>query len=181
MMTCSRSASSRSLRKGYTLLEVLVVMLILVVLGAIAVPSMRALSGNTKTQAAADMVRSRLATARASAMEQGIPHTVVVSPDGTQVRVKVSEQYTASPSAAPATSADALPETVQVEMVVQPSLDESHNPYDSDGWLRFVTYLPDGTCDEDSAAVRVSEPGQNAMIVKVRGLTGAYEVTPDAE
>ena len=48
---------------------------------------------------------------------------------------------------------------------------------DEAGWVRVVTFLPDGTCREASAAVEVREPGVHSMLVRVRGLTGAATVT----
>jgi prepilin-type N-terminal cleavage/methylation domain-containing protein len=173
---------SVQIRRGVTLMEVLVVMVILIVLGAIAVPTIRSLSGNTKTQAGADMVRGRIARGRASAMEQGVPHSVVVSPDGTQIRVKVAEEYSASaqPAAPTVSSANSLPGDVLLQVLSMPTMDAEAPMMDSDGWIRFVTFMPDGTCSEGAAAVRISEPGQTPMMVRVRGLTGACEVAPEA-
>lgn len=162
-------------RRGFSLMELLVVLAILIVLGAIIAPTMRSLTGDTKVKAATDQVKSHLATARASAMEQGRPYCVSVSPDGLQLRVGPADPTTQVSTPESAGADDGLPESVQLEVMAEEA-DEYGPMLEADGWIRFVTYKPDGTCEEPSAGVRVVEPGMPPMIVRVRGMTGASEV-----
>jgi hypothetical protein len=57
-----------------------------------------------------------------------------------------------------------------------PTPEEPQPTADSDGWLRIVTYLPDGTCREEEAAIEVRDGGASPIVVRVRGLTGATSV-----
>lgn len=168
-------------RRGYTLMELLVVIAILLVLGAILAPTFRSLSGNTKTKAAADVVRGRLADARAYAVEQGRAYRVSVSPDGNRVRVTpVTEVDPSDPMVTPYFSQDDLPDQVSAALA---SFDPESGMLmtDPDGWVWVATFLPDGTTREDGAAVRVSEPGVQPYMVRVRGMTGVTDVVPDVQ
>src|SRR4051812_631594 len=79
--------AARSRRPGYTLVELIVVMAILLVLGAMLAPTLRATSRDTNVKAGADIVRGRMEEARANAIEDSRPYRFSVSVDGTRVRV----------------------------------------------------------------------------------------------
>ena len=74
-------------RSGYTLMELLAVIAILAALGGALIPTLSALSGDSRVKAGADTVRSFLAQARAAAIEHGQSYRVAVTEDGTRVRV----------------------------------------------------------------------------------------------
>ncbi len=59
----------RPTRPGYTVLELCVVIALLVILGAAIIPGIPGIAGNVRQKAAADLVRARMADARAKAME----------------------------------------------------------------------------------------------------------------
>ncbi len=167
-------------RPGYTLLELLAVVAILILLGGILAPTITALGGDTKVKAGADVVRARMAEARAAAIDEGRAYRVAVSQDGTQVRVapddldSATQAPTDDDGKGPVIVEDTLPQTV----TAVPIPDEGATPVvDAAGFVRVVTFLPDGTCREASAVVEVREPGVHSMIVRVRGLTGATSVT----
>jgi prepilin-type N-terminal cleavage/methylation domain-containing protein len=172
--------TARRHRHGYTLMELLAVVAILTALGGILVPTLSGFGGDTKVKAGADAVRARLSEARAAAIEQGRPYRVAVSEDGTRVRVAPDELGFADfeplgeeGTTGPVIVEDALPDTV----TAVPVFDEGAQAVvDEDGWVRVVTFLPDGTCREATAAVEVREPGVHAMLIRVRGLTGAATV-----
>ena len=180
-MKCGLSPARPTVRPGYTLTELLVVLAILMVLGAVLAPTFRTMSGNTKTKAAADVVRGSLADARAYAVEQGRAYRVAVSPDGARVRVTpVDDVDPADPTVTPFVSEEDLPDQVSAALA---SFDPEAGMLmtDADGWVWVATFLPDGTTREDSPAVRVSEPGVQPYIVRVRGMTGATDVGPDPQ
>jgi hypothetical protein len=170
----------RQRRSGYTLMELLAVIAILIALGGILVPTLSGLGGDTKVKAGADAVCARLAEARAAAIEQGRAYRVAVSEDGTRLRVAPDELEFAGfepaevEGAGPVIVEDDLPTPV----TAVPVLDEGAQVVvDEAGWIRVVTFLPDGTCREATAAVEVKEPGVHSMLVRVRGLTGATTCT----
>jgi hypothetical protein len=69
-------------------------------------------------------------------------------------------------------------EEMPAPVTAVPVLDEGAQAVvDEAGWIRVVTFLPDGTCREATAAVEVREPGVHSMLLRVRGLTGATTVT----
>lgn len=168
-------------RSGYTLMELLAVIAILTALGGILIPTLNGLGGDSKVKAGADAVQARLSEARAAAIEQGRAYRVAVSEDGTRVRIAPDDLgFAADPldeegtAAGPVIVEDALPTPV----TAVPVHDEGAQPVvDEAGWVRVVTFLPDGTCREATAAVEVREPGVHSMLIRVRGLTGAATVT----
>lgn len=179
-MTASRPRRSR--RSGYTLLELLAVIAILITLGGLIAPTFTSLAGDTKVKAGADLIRGRIADAKAAAMKEGRAYRVAISQDGTRVRVSPDEvAYALAPvteeeedDMGPLVVEDDLPTNVTV---VPQLSDESQAVVDQSGWIRVLTVLPDGTCREDIAILEVREPGTHSMVVRVRGLTGASSVS----
>ncbi len=176
------SRPRRSRRSGYTLLELLAVIAILITLGGLIAPTFTSLAGDTKVKAGADLIRGRIADAKAAAMKEGRAYRVAISQDGTRVRVSPDEvAYALAPvteeeedDMGPLVVEDDLPTNVTV---VPQLSDESQAVVDQSGWIRVLTVLPDGTCREDVAILEVREPGTHSMVVRVRGLTGASSVS----
>lgn len=176
------SRPRRSRRSGYTLLELLAVIAILITLGGLIAPTFTSLAGDTKVKAGADLLRGRIADAKAAAMKEGRAYRVAISQDGTRVRVSPDEvAYALAPvtedeedDMGPLVVEDDLPTNVTV---VPQLSDESQAVVDQSGWIRVLTVLPDGTCREDVAILEVREPGTHSMVVRVRGLTGASSVS----
>jgi len=71
----------RKIRKGFSMFEMIVVLAVVAIALAVAVPLMSGMFGDTPSRAAADMVKSRWAEARAKAMEQGKPYRFQVIDD----------------------------------------------------------------------------------------------------
>jgi Tfp pilus assembly protein FimT len=179
-MTASRPRRCR--RSGYTLLELLAVIAILITLGGLIAPTFSTLAGDTKVKAGADLIRGRIADAKAAAMQEGRAYRVAISEDGTRVRVSPDEVAFAL---APATGDDdddmgplVVEDDLPTNVTAVPQLAEGSQPViDQGGWVRVLTFLPDGTCREDIAIIEVREPGTHSMVVRVRGLTGASSVS----
>src|SRR5262245_60047620 len=74
-------------RTGATLFEILLVMAIVVIISAMAFPSLSAMYGSYKINGAVDSVRSAWADARARAIEEGRPYRFAVEPSGSSYRV----------------------------------------------------------------------------------------------
>lgn len=176
-------------RAGYTLLEMIVVLAVLIVIGSVVLPTIAGLTGNTRVLGAADGVKARLLEARLNAMDQGRPYLFSISEDGTKMRVSPDEnvegELTAEGVPIPGIVVDEdLPADVTLKQV-QPG-DLPPVGATADGYLILATFQPDGTCTADSPDIHVQENGVTGMIVRVRGLTGAVslnkptagEVTP---
>jgi prepilin-type N-terminal cleavage/methylation domain-containing protein len=165
-------------RAGYTLMELIVVMAILLILGGLLAPTFSATSRDTRVKAGADVVRGRMEEARGSAIEDARPYRFSVSTDGKRVRVLPEgfEEGMVQPANddenPPFFAEDELPRDV----TVVPVTEEQMATADGDGWVRVATFLPDGTCKEDHAILEVREAGVHPMIVTLRGLTGTVSV-----
>ena len=169
----------RSPRSGYTILELLVVITILLILGAVVLPSITGMARDTKGQAAADAVRGHAALARSRAVEDGRAYQLLVWPDGTRLRVAPDEseqpEQPADGTATPALIREtALPPTVTL-VPISFGTDQQQTT-DANGWIKLATFKPDGTCLEDGVQFELREPGAAALVVNVRGLTGSVTV-----
>ena len=74
-------------RRGFTLLEVTLVLAVIVLLAAMAYPSIEAMYASVRLTAAADQVRAAWADARAKAIEDGQPYRFAVMPQGGRYRI----------------------------------------------------------------------------------------------
>src|SRR5262245_7442259 len=172
----------RCRRSGYTLLELLAVIAILITLGGLIAPTLTALAGDSKVKAGADLVRGRIADAKAAAMKEGRAYRVAISEDGMRVRVSPDEVAFALAPATEDDEDDMGPLIVEDDMptnvtVVPQLADGTQAVMDQSGWIRVLTCLPDGTCREDVAILEIREPGTHSMVIRVRGLTGASSVS----
>lgn len=172
--------TKRRSRRGFTLLELCVVLAVILILGAVVGPTMFAMKGNTRTKAGADMIRGRMAEARAKAMEDGKPYRLAIASDGTKVRLAPDtlEATGMMPThddenSGPLVREDDLPEKVAAHVVFD---ENDMTTQDKEGWVRVATFLPDGTCKEDTVEVEIKEPGSTPYIVRLRGLTGAVTI-----
>src|SRR5262245_11888443 len=74
-------------RTGFTLLEVLLVMAILVILVSVALPSLTAMYGEGRVRGAADEVRGVWAEARSRSIDNGVPFRFAVGLGGESYRI----------------------------------------------------------------------------------------------
>lgn len=166
-------------RRGYTLLEMLCVIAVLVILGAAILPTLTGMFRDTRVQAAGDMVRGWASEARARAIDDGRSYQLFASPDGRRLRVAPDEleqaEQPADGTAPPALVREtALPDAV----TLVPMTTGDDTAAAADGWVKLFTYKPDGTCKEAVARFELREPGVRSLTVTVRGLTGSVVVNP---
>ncbi|MGL6097806.1 MAG: pilus assembly FimT family protein [Fimbriiglobus sp.] len=170
----------RCRRPGYTLIELLAVMAALIILGAVLLPTLSGLTRDTNVKAAGDLMRERVADARANAIGAGKPYRLAVSADGGRVRVGPDDESFTDPVSAddetPFMADDALPGAV----TATPMADGDAPMTDDGGWVRVATFLPDGTCREDGAELELREPDVFPLRFVIRGLTGSASVAPAA-
>ena len=176
-MTALPATTRRTRRRGASLVEVMATMAVLVILGGILAPTFRTMSRDSKSKAGADTLRGRIADARGAAVEGGRPYRLAISTDGKKVRVAPDEQAFVNMAAnaddddnGPMIAESALP--ADVTATTQHD-DGSQATPDDAGWVRVATFQPDGTCREDSATVKIAEPGSRSIYIRIRGLTGA--------
>jgi type II secretory pathway pseudopilin PulG len=168
-------------RRGLTLLELLVVMVLIIAIAAITLPFMQSMLADTRVTAAGDQVRARLAETRALAMEEGKPFRFAFQ--------AYTGYYQIAPEGDPAWDTVATA-TVDLDDLVRGSLPQdvifclkdtdlagaTGNPSGGGGtWEDGVVYLPDGSARDD-AAVLFGKAGIPPLELRVRGLTGAVRL-----
>lgn len=166
-------------RRGYTLLELLCVIAVLVILGAVVLPTLSGMFLDTRVKAGADLAISHCSDARSYAIEHGRAYQVFASPDGKRLKVgpDESEQLEQSGSSTPVP-----PFVRETDLPTAVTLVPINTGGDagtsSSGWVKLVTYKPDGTCREAAAQFELREDGVVPLVVNVRGMTGSVVVNP---
>lgn len=174
------TARTATVRPGYTLLELIVVLAVLVLLGAIVSSSLTGQSGNSKVKAAADDATGLIAAARSHAIEEGRNYRIAVSQDGTKLRVSPDDPDALEQSG----DADAIKPFVReiglpADVTVVPTITGAEMATaDAEGWVRLATFQQDGTCREDLVDFEIREVGVTPLVVQIRGLTGHTTVNP---
>jgi prepilin-type N-terminal cleavage/methylation domain-containing protein len=170
----------RPARRGYTILELLVVLALLVILGAAILPSISGIAGNVRQKAASDLVRARMADARAKAIETNQPYRVALSDDGTRIRVGPDgADYATTPPDRPVGYQSKVTEDAIEKASAHVLLDPNDPPPEHDGgWTTVATFLPDGTCREAHVTVEVRERDFPPIRIRVRGVTGGTKLLP---
>lgn len=166
-------------RSGVSLIETIAVLAVLLILAAGISYTLQNTERDTKVKAAADIVRGKIAEGRAAAMESARPYRLSISPEERIVRVEPDDQVGADAlpldeGETPFIAEAELPKDVKVAFIPD---ELSPAVLDSRGWTRALTFLPDGTCREDSVLMEVRQQGVYTLQLRVRGLTGSVSAT----
>ncbi len=173
---------STSRRSGFTVLEVLLVLAILIVIMAVAYPTLDGMYGDARVQAAADDVRGAWAEARVRAIDTGIPYRFAVKPNQEKYRVAPdSSEFWGGSDDSDAdgriddgqTITGSLPKNIVFTL-------DTDAPDSGGGWRTVATFLPDGT-SKDDARVVLRADGCQPLVVSVRSLTGITRVQPQSQ
>jgi prepilin-type N-terminal cleavage/methylation domain-containing protein len=177
----------RSVRAGYTLLEVVLVLAIIVIMAALAYPSVEGMYSGVRQRAAVDGVRGALMQARAHAMDETQPYRFGVAPGQGNYRVAPdSPGYwgggagpPADPSNPPFILEEALPKGIRFTLNgagggADPG---SNSPGSTEpgAWAQVVTFLPDGTATDD-VQIAVQAAGTRPLVLRLRAMTGVVTV-----
>jgi prepilin-type N-terminal cleavage/methylation domain-containing protein len=187
----------RKPRKGYTLLEVVLVSAIAVVLVAIAYPSLNGLSGKDGLtgkrgqKAAVDQVKGKLAEARALAMEEGRAYRFAILPGKGNYRFAPDSDdfWGQGGASSPASHGEkelvvagalphgtcfcdpeATPKSSRNGREDEPTSDEP-DKVSASSYQLLVTFLPDGTVRDDGK-IGVKTVGAALVVLKLKALTG---------
>lgn len=173
-------------RPGYTLFELLLVLAMLIVMTALAFPSLDSMNSAYRVSEAVDMVRARWATARSHAMNEGRSYRFSVIPGKGNFRIAPdSADFWAGGGSNPDDNAlvldEALPKGVRFNLGPSNSGDmsgdSSQKPEQVDiaQMSTVVAFLPTGTASED-VEITFACAGARAVTLKLRALTGAVTV-----
>jgi prepilin-type N-terminal cleavage/methylation domain-containing protein len=175
--------TTASSRRGYTLLELTLVLAILLVLAGLAWPGIQRTYRQHQLQTAVEDVRGHLAACRMKAIDTGLVYQFVYETGGRRYYVLPFEADDGSSSAAPPSISGELGETLQFEDpegaaadgVPLPAVGRSAGDLLGAGGLSTpILFSPDGTATDASFDV-VDDEGQYVRL-SVRGLTAAVSV-----
>jgi prepilin-type N-terminal cleavage/methylation domain-containing protein len=174
-------------RGGYTLVEVLLVLAIMVLIAAVAWPAVQKPLARRQVQEAAGTVRTKLSNARIDAMRSSHVYAFQYLAGSGAYRFAPQDAPGDEPLAAHGDCLSAedgsLPDGIRFLADVSPEADESADaapqngpPSDEtgDGWSDPIYFYPDGTAS-DARFIVAGERGF-AMRVKLRGITGSVDV-----
>jgi prepilin-type N-terminal cleavage/methylation domain-containing protein len=181
-----------SLRRGFTLFELVLVLAVLVTLAAIIYPSLEAMYGGYRLVAGVDMVRASWAAARSRAIEEGRPYRFAIIPGEGRFRVAPDggtywsdnspEENSNGPP--PLIQEETLPKGIRFASTDSGAATDSGPQQDSANggpWTSVATFLPDGTAREDVAIEFTQKGGGRPMTLKLRGLTGVVRLETAAK
>lgn len=167
------------MRRGFTLLELVLVLTLLVLLAAISYPSIQAMYADMKLSAGADHLRGRWAICRTQAIEENRPYRFAVQPGTGKYKLAPdSPEFWGGASDQQAT--DQAGGAVVIEDVMPADIVFNLAPggADSDGGGDYVPILlfePDGSLPEDKY-VRITLENARPIELRIRGLTGSVTV-----
>ena len=175
-------------RSAFTLLEIILVMGMIVVVMAIAAPSVSNFYKGEKLLAATDGVRGAIAETRVHAIDQGLAYRFAVVPGRGNFRFAPDSQeyWTGSTLKDLPTREGVLPPEIGLRVVVDGksfSLGSDGEVADSlkqgevspDLWSTVAVFRPDGTADR-TIEIIFSSPNCLPWSVTLRSLTGTTSV-----
>jgi len=165
-----RFALSRS-HAGFTLFELVLVMLIIVIAAALTVPAIEGMMNDGRLKAARDMVRARWADIRGRAMKEGRPYKFSVTYQTGKFKIEPEDGNTPSDT-------DDAPMIFEGELppLVLFSKDQSNSSGTGSsggtGYETLAVYQADGTARDD-VQVMFGKEGSKPIGLHLRALTGA--------
>ena len=189
--------NSKTARRGYTLLEVLIVLGVLTALTMLAGPSIDRLYHDNKLNQAVERVRVKMSAVRIRALDHGIIYQFRFEPDGQRFLVipyerdtlelqesqqtvfrfagKLPEdmQFATSAKNDFSSASDIATERIPEELLT--GLPESRE-LEWTSWSPAVLFYPDGTAVD--AEFYVVDSKNRSIRLSLRGLTGAVTVSP---
>jgi Tfp pilus assembly protein FimT len=154
-------------------MEIVLVLALLVVMGALAIPAIDAMQAGPRLTAATDMVRARLSEARVHAIEQRLPYRFAVkSGTGTFRAAPDTTDFWDDATTGPAGQGDGSGWTFEGTLPDKVSFTAPDGASSSGEWQTITTFQADGSANND-AEVTLHTQGASPATVRVRGTTGA--------
>jgi len=166
-------------RHGFTLMELMLVMVIIVIAAALAFPSFEAMLATTNEYAARDMVRARWAEMRAKALEDNRPYRFAVTENTGKFRIAPDDDAFWSGNSTgegddekPLIIEGELPEGVLFTTSAEAFAGEAAPAPGAQWGLTVAVYLGEGIARDD-AEIYFGRAGQRPLGLRLRALTGA--------
>jgi prepilin-type N-terminal cleavage/methylation domain-containing protein len=181
-------------RTGYTLLELVLVLALLVVIAAMIYPSAEGMYGHLRLSQGADAVRGAWAAARSHAIDEGRPYRFAIIPNQGNFRVAPdSSEFWGSNGQAQSSTDSPDPAFILSETLpkglrfaagdaapaagVQGQSSLPPGAINPEMWSSRTVFLPDGTASQ-SVEIVFGANGTMGLVLKLRDLTGAVTVRP---
>ncbi len=172
-------------RAGFTLMELLMVMALIIIAAAVGIPVWQTMLADARQTSAGDMIRARMAETRARAMESGRPWRVACIPNTPVFQIApddstVWEQMERTPKHEAELKRDELPK--DIVFAINPG-DIAGSPQPGTPgteWHTLAVYQFDGSAREDSITY-FGKMSLMPMGAELRGLTGSVTMKSAAE
>jgi Tfp pilus assembly protein FimT len=162
------------LRAAFTLVEILIVVLVLMIAAAIVIPNIGSADDSQAVSAAA-ILQSDLEVARSMAMTTQVPHSVVFSPDRQSYKVVANYTGVAYASAVAINQPVLKGQPYEVRLNGLNGMDRISVTSIAFGGQPYVTFQSLG--DPTAAGSVVLNAGNIIMTVSVESMTGIVSVT----
>jgi len=197
--TCSTAPLHNVRLRGFTLVEMLLVLAVLAVFAGMTVPAVMRMFGQQKLTGSAERVRSAIASARIRAIESGLIYQFCCEQNGSRfVVVPYELDYASSSQGGQAVGVKTLgraygflPKTIVFKSVMvrnagnltpaassyklsMPSLEGLPNAGDlaSVNWSSPILFHPEGSANVD-AEITVGDAKSQQILMRIRAFTGA--------
>ncbi len=167
-------------RDGYTLMELIVVIAILLVVTAMAIPAFLNWLADARAAAAADMVRARMTDARARAMADGKPWRLayLANTGFLQLAPEESTEWD-NVQTSNLRQAELIREELPKGILLVSGPDELVGKRDAGSagntWETIAIYLPNGSARDDSTTY-FGKVGVMPARARLRALTGSVAI-----
>jgi prepilin-type N-terminal cleavage/methylation domain-containing protein len=167
------------MRSGFTLLEIMLVVALMVIALTLALPALEPMMDRTRLTAARDMVRGRWADMRAQAMADGRNYRFAVTENTGRFRIAPDDNIYWTGNAPsqedepPLILEGELPTGVRFATSDAAFADENAAPSPGEEWgVVLAIYQADGSARDD-AEVWFGKAGSRPLGLRLRALTGA--------
>jgi Tfp pilus assembly protein FimT len=168
----------RTRRPGFTLMEMILVVVMIIALSAVAYPTLSAMYGDVKVKAAADDVQAAYADGRSHAIEDGRPYRFGVQLGTGRYRMAPDADDFWDGSGGNSSNDGDAPAFIQEASLPNGILFDATSDLPQSGeWSTVVVFNPDGGCNADvEIALKEDDDSGTPIVVRIRAMTGAVSV-----
>lgn len=178
-------------RSGFTLLEVILVMAVLVVAAFLALPAIQPMIATNDLQASSDAIQARWTEMRTRAIAEGQPYRFAIqektgkykiAPDTKDYWGGDGETASVASDVPPLVVEDKLPGKVLFQKYEVTCCDScaAAQGQSGGGWSHVLTFLPNGTARED-VQISFGQDGARSITLVMRGMTGTITTVDEKE
>jgi len=167
-------------RAGFTLMEIILVVVIAIIVASISIPLIQTQLAEARITASGDIVRGKMAEARARAMDEGRPWRFgfIAGSSIYQLAPDESSEWD-NPGSEPDERADLvrdkLPQDIIFAFTREEIMGTDQAGSGSGSWNTAAVFLPDGSAVDDTT-VYFGKAGSSPLRAKLRALTGIVNI-----